>query len=100
MGRHIGWVIALLLPAIANAGGFGDGVADDRLSLPDGPGSLEGVGDNVSVGGSMGVASHSVAIALPAGFPGATPSLGLGYSSGSGSSELGVGWSLEVANVE
>ena len=36
------------------------GVDDDRVSLPDGPGSLEGVGDNVELDPNMGSMSWSV----------------------------------------
>jgi YD repeat-containing protein len=48
----------------------------------------------------MGVMEHHLPFELPAGFPGATPSLGLGYSSGSGASVVGVGWSLTVPSIE
>jgi hypothetical protein len=75
-------LLLLLLPGFAWAG-FSDGVSDDRLRLPSGPGSLEGVGANVVINPNMGVMENQVPFSLPAGFPGATPSLGLGYSSGS-----------------
>ena len=48
------------------------GVSDDRVSLPDGPGSVEGVGDNVSINPNMGAMSHSLPMELPAGHAGAT----------------------------
>src|SRR3954447_10984178 len=89
-----------LMCAPAHAGDFGAGVSDDRLSLPEGPGSLEGIGENVDVDRNMGVMAHHVGFELPSGFAGATPSLGLAYSSGEGNSELGVGWSMPVPYVE
>ena len=67
------------------------GVDDDRVSLPEGPGSLEGVGDDVSINPNMGGMSHSIAINLPSGFVGASPSLGLSYSSSAGASVVGMG---------
>ena len=36
------------------------GVDDDRVSLPEGPGSLEGVGDNVAIDPNMGSMSFDV----------------------------------------
>ncbi len=76
------------------------GVDDDRVSLPSGPGSIEGVGDDVEIDPNMGAMSHSVAINLPAGFPGASPSLGLSYSSAAGSGPVGIGWSMSVPSVQ
>src|SRR5690606_21901841 len=70
------------------------GVSDDRVSLPDGPGSLDGLGDNASVGGNMGQMTYSVPIAVPEYFDEVTPELSFDYSSGSGSGPLGIGWSL------
>ena len=76
------------------------GVDDDRVSLPEGPGSLEGVGDDVSINPNMGGMSHSIAINLPSGFVGASPSLGLSYSSSAGASVVGMGWSMSVPSIE
>lgn len=82
-------------PAMAQTG-----VDDDRVSLPEGPGSLEGVGENVEVDPNMGAMSYSVPISLPSGINGFSPSLGLGYSSSAGSSVVGVGWSIAVPSIE
>ena len=70
------------------------GVADDRVVLPDGPGSLEGVGGAVSVSGNQGDMSWSIPIQLTPGFKQATPTLSLNYSSSAGSGTLGIGWNL------
>ena len=75
------------------------GVDDDRVSLPAGPGSIEGVGDDVELDPNMGSMTHSIPIRLPAGFPGATPSLTLNYSSAAPSGPLGIGWSMMVPMV-
>ncbi|MEL7239387.1 MAG: SpvB/TcaC N-terminal domain-containing protein, partial [Planctomycetota bacterium] len=75
------------------------GVSDDRVSLPAGPGSLEGVGDDVALDPNMGSMTYSVDIQLPSGFRGATPSLSLNYSSAAGSSALGIGWSMSVPAI-
>src|SRR5690606_30590532 len=76
------------------------GVSDDRVSLPEGPGSLEGVGENVDVDPNMGHMSWRVPIEVPAGFAGIAPELALSYSSGGGGSEVGMGWSMAVPFIE
>ena len=75
------------------------GVSDERVTLPDGPGSIGGVGANVSVNPAMGAMSHSVSIEAPEGWPGLTPQLGLSYSSSSGSGLLGIGWSMDMPSI-
>ena len=90
------WLIAMAgaaLPATVRAQ---TGVDDDRVSLPQGPGSLEGIGDDVQFDPNMGSMSHEISIDLPSGFPGATPSLSLSYSSAAGSGPLGIGWSMST----
>jgi len=76
------------------------GVAPTRLKLPKGPGSLEGVGENVSPELSMGLMSYGVPLELPAGRNGMGPSMRLSYSSGGGNSAVGFGWSLSVPSIE
>jgi RHS repeat-associated protein len=90
----------LAVPGTARAAQPGDGVSEERLSLPEGPGSLEGIGENVSLNRNMGQMQYSVPIEVPQGFPGMTPELALTYSSGAGNSAVGVGWSLEVPSLE
>ena len=76
------------------------GVSADRVSLPDGPGTLEGVGENVEIDPNMGTMRYDVPIRVPAGHRGMTPTLSFSYNSSRGSSELGMGWALEVPSIE
>ncbi|MEO1268348.1 MAG: SpvB/TcaC N-terminal domain-containing protein, partial [Myxococcota bacterium] len=100
MDKYIPWaalMLALALPSVA----LGQtGVSDDRVSLPEGPGSLEGVGENVETDPNMGVMRYGVTIATPEGFSGVSPSLRLSYSSGDGGSVVGMGWSMDVPHIE
>ncbi|MEO1273756.1 MAG: SpvB/TcaC N-terminal domain-containing protein, partial [Myxococcota bacterium] len=49
----------------------------------------------------MGHVAHvGVELDLPQGFPGVTPKLALGYSSGAGGSVVGMGWSLRTPSIE
>ncbi|MCP4503212.1 MAG: hypothetical protein GY822_25020 [Deltaproteobacteria bacterium] len=76
------------------------GVSDDRVSLPDGPGSLDGIGDNTSVDQNMGQMTTSVKVKVPGGYAGLTPEISLGYSSGGGSGTIGIGWSMSMPFIE
>ncbi len=76
------------------------GVSDDRVSLPEGPGSLEGVGENVQVDPNMGLMRYAVPIQVPEGFSGLVPEVALSYSSGAGGSVVGMGWSLAFPFIE
>ncbi len=76
------------------------GVSDDRVSLPEGPGSLEGIGENVEVDPNMGQMAYAVSVPLPGGYREMSPSVSLRYNSGGGASEVGMGWALPVPSIE
>jgi RHS repeat-associated protein len=88
-------VLTLGAPALASTG-----VADERVSLPDGPGSIGGIGENADIDPNMGMMRTSVPFELPEGRPGLTPDLRLSYSSGGGASVVGVGWSFDAPTIE
>ncbi|MCP4593463.1 MAG: hypothetical protein GY842_22225, partial [bacterium] len=85
---------------IASPGFAETGVSDERVVLPDGPGSIGGVGENADIDPNMGTMSYAIKIDMPPGFSKATPSLSLSYSSGAGASVLGIGWNLSVPHIE
>ncbi len=97
--RILGWAtLSLLLaaPALADSG-----VSDERVSLPDGPGSIGGVGENADVDPNMGSMRYAVPVELPRGYATATPTVKLAYSSSAGQSEVGIGWNLTaVSSIE
>ena len=76
------------------------GVSEDRVSLPEGPGSLEGMGENLHVSGNMGQMTFALPIDVPRGHMGMAPPLSLQYSSGNGSGSVGMGWSLDPPYIE
>ena len=101
MHRHVvSSAMSLLLLSTTSAAFAQTGVSDDRVSLPDGPGSLDGIGDNASVDANMGQMSTSVKIRVPGGYAGVTPELALAYSSGGGGGMLGTGWSMSLPFIE
>ena len=70
------------------------GVSSQVISLPQGGGALQGIGESFSPDLYTGTGNFSVPIALPPGRNGFQPQLSLGYSTGQGSSEFGLGWGL------
>jgi len=72
------------------------GVSSTAISVPKGPGTIEGMGESFSAQASTGVATLSVPFELPKARGGVTASLGLSYSSAAGNGVAGMGWSLSV----
>jgi RHS repeat-associated protein len=92
-------VLLLVLTALP-AARAATGVSEERVSLPEGPGSLEGIGENVEVNASMGAMSHRVTVDVPKGFAGLTPDVSLSYGSSSASSVVGMGWTIPQPSIE
>ncbi|MFO8080189.1 MAG: toxin TcdB middle/N-terminal domain-containing protein, partial [Armatimonadota bacterium] len=72
------------------------GVTPQSLALPDGSGSIGGMGESFTPNMNTGSGSMSIPITLPPGRRGLQPSVGLGYSTGGGDGPLGWGWSMEM----
>ncbi|MBL6447658.1 insecticidal toxin complex protein [Fulvivirga sp. 29W222] len=69
------------------------------VSLPKGGGALKGIDEKFEVNAANGTASFSIPLPLTPGRNGFTPSLALGYNSGSGNSPFGLGWSLQYPSI-
>jgi hypothetical protein len=82
--------IAALLCADRPA--WAKGVDAQKLSLPQGPASIEGLGRNFTASLASGTSSYGIDIAVPPAVGGFSPRLSLEYDSGGGVSELGMGW--------
>lgn len=67
-----------------------NGVAPNVISLPAGPGSIEGLGESFQPQLNTGTARYAVRIPLPKGHN--TPELKLQYESGFGDGPAGIGW--------
>lgn len=74
-------------------------VKGNNISLPEGPGSLEGLGKAFEPSLNTGGASYAVSIAVPKGPGGLEPSLSLNYSSGKGAGIAGLGWDFNVPSI-
>ncbi len=75
-------------------------VKGNNISLPQGPGSLEGLGKAFEPSLNTGGASYAVSIAVPKGPGGLQPSLSLNYSSGKGAGIAGLGWEFNVPSIQ
>ncbi|MGH7285758.1 MAG: toxin TcdB middle/N-terminal domain-containing protein, partial [Polyangiaceae bacterium] len=80
-------------------GGARNEVGSESVSLPQGAGTVLGMGESFSTDPSTGIATFRVPIALPAARGAAQPNLTLSYSSASGHGTAGVGWDLPIAFI-
>jgi len=70
------------------------------LSLPKGPGSIEGLGESFEPQLNTGTAAYRVKLAVPPGVNHHQPDLALVYNSGYGNSPLGIGWRLNLPSIQ
>ena len=94
--------VAPTAPALAPSvvtGGDHSAVSDQSISVPQGAGKIQGMGESFSEQLSTGVATGQVPIALPDARGGAQPGLALVYSSANGHGVAGVGWDIGVASI-
>jgi len=75
-------------------------VKPNVLSLPSGPGSIDGLGEAFQPQLNSGTASHSVPLAAPPGRAGFAPSLALQYNSGAGMDWFGMGWRVDLPFIQ
>jgi hypothetical protein len=90
---------ANITPLNAPVGENQTGASSQAISVPQGTGKVQGMGESFSAQLSTGIATFNVPIALPAARGAAKPSLALSYSSASGAGDVGVGWSFGVAFI-
>ncbi|HEU0051728.1 MAG TPA: SpvB/TcaC N-terminal domain-containing protein, partial [Longimicrobium sp.] len=71
----------------------------ETISLPQGGGALQGIGETFSPDPHTGTGSFAVPLAIPPGRNGFGPKLTLAYSTGAGNGPFGLGWSLGVPMI-
>lgn len=76
------------------------GVSPNTISLPKGPGSIEGLGEAFQPTLNTGTAKYSIGFKLPPGTAGQAPSLGLSYEGGGANGPLGFGWTLSLPSIQ
>lgn len=75
-------------------------LAPPEVSLPQGGGAIQGIGEAFQVNAPTATASMTVPLAAPPGRNGFGPNLSLTYNSGSGNSPFGLGWSLDAPLIQ
>lgn len=81
-------------PKSLPSGADKSGVSSQAISVPQGSGKIQGMGESFSAQLSTGIATFTVPFSLPSARGGAQPSLSLSYSSGGGHGIAGVGWEI------
>src|SRR5262245_63912817 len=76
------------------------GVSPNSISLPKGPGSIEGLGESFQPCLNTGTARYSIGLKLSPGTAGNQPHLSLSYDGGSGNGPLGYGWHLALPSIQ
>ncbi len=76
------------------------GVSPTKISLPTGPGSIDGLGESFEAQLNTGTFTYTVPIDLPKVRGKAAPSLALSYNSGNGNGPCGMGWKLDVPRLQ
>lgn len=76
------------------------GVKPNVLSLPTGPGSIEGLGESFEPELNTGTTHYQIKLAMPPGRAGFAPDLALSYNSGFGNGVFGMGWTLSVPHIQ
>lgn len=77
-----------------------NGVSPNSISVPKGPGSIEGLGESFQPSLNTGTAQYGLGLKVPQGVAGHTPALRLNYESGGGNGPLGYGWNLPLRFVQ
>ncbi|MCI0534712.1 MAG: FG-GAP-like repeat-containing protein, partial [Verrucomicrobiales bacterium] len=76
------------------------GVSPNTISVPKGPGSIEGLGESFQPSLNTGTAKYGLGLVLPPGTAGRKPSLALSYEGGGGNGLLGYSWSLPLPCIQ
>jgi RHS repeat-associated protein len=95
---RIFWVGSLV--ACSAMAGDKSGTRPTAISVPHGPGSIEGLGEAFQVNLNAGSVSEAIALKVPPGTAGHAPRLALTYDSGQGNGALGLGWTLGIPMLQ
>ena len=94
------WLLVLSCCVVTAVAADKSGVSPTAISLPKGPGSIEGLGESFQPSLNSGQAQYGVPLKLPSGPGGRTPSLSLRYEGGGGNGIAGPGWSLPLPMIQ
>lgn len=90
---------AFLLQSVTGFAVDKSGVSPESISVPSGPGSIEGLGSSFQPLMNTGNATYDFELDLPEGINQHTPKVSLSYNSGLGEGPMGIGWSFDVGSI-
>lgn len=93
-------LLFLLLDPVTARAQDKSGVKPQVISLPSGPGSLEGLGENFEPNLSTGTSSYPVKFTAAPGRVGFQPELALNYNGGNANGPWGMGWELSIPSIQ
>src|SRR5689334_25218356 len=95
-------LVLACVTSLASPAGAADknGVSPNAISLPSGPGSIEGLGDSFQPALNSGTMRYGIPLSVPPGTAGHTPTLRLDYEGGQGNGPLGFGWTIPLPFVQ
>lgn len=76
------------------------GVDPQVISLPDGPGTISGLGESFSPKLNNGTAPYTIKIEVCPGVAGFQPEIAFTYDSGFGNGPLGLGWDINLPFIQ
>jgi RHS repeat-associated protein len=102
LSRRAAAIAALTLAVALAAEAHADksGVRPNVISVPGGPGTIGGLGEQFEPTLNTGSATYTVALDAPPGTAGVSPNLALRYDSGQGNGVCGMGWTLDVGSIQ
>jgi len=98
--RHLVAVVALCLLPEGDLWADGNTVSASKISLPTGPGSIDGLGESFEPQLNTGTYSMGLPLKLPPVRGAVQPEVRLAYDSGAGNGPLGLGWRLDVPALQ
>jgi hypothetical protein len=99
--RNIVIALGIIFCCSVSYGGVDkSGVKPQVVSLPDGPGSISGLGEAFEPRLNSGTTSYSIQLKVQPGRAGHAPRIVLGYNGGSGNNVFGLGWSLTAGHIQ
>lgn len=99
--RQIISTVAVFCFALSGAvGADNSSISASKISLPSGPGSIEGLGESFEPQLNTGTYAMGLPLKLPPVRGAVQPEVRLAYNSGSGNGPLGLGWRLDVPALQ
>lgn len=100
--RRLGLLLALIasmqmVPAVEAEASFS--ASPSTISVPEGPGSIQGMGASFDISSNTGLASYGFSFPVAPGPGNFSPAVSMSYSSGAPNGMLGVGWSMGEARI-